>query len=416
MWRSLPRPRSRKQPSAADQAAALRRLLDAPRLLAEKIRWLDDLARRTRAGVELGPDQLDEIRQAWGDAYAEGLAATSLAFAGPARDALRQDPHDALPVIRLRAEPGGGQWSVRRDLLASGPADRHFVAESDDGVLHLRFGDGEQGRAPAPGTAFLADYRVGSGTAGNVGAGAIRHIVFCSGDPDAIGAVRNPFPAQGGTDPQPLADVKIIAPGSFRRGLQRAVTAEDYAALAGQLPGLQRGAASLRWTGSWYEAQIAVDPLGTGEADEALLERVREGVFRYRRIGHDLAVERAQYVSLLLGLRVCALPHHLRGAIESALRDLFSNRPLPGGGRGFFHPDNLTFGDDIEASRLVALTQAVPGVESVEVLRLERLGEGDHGELRQGFLRLSPHEIARLDNDPAQPENGQLQLEIGGGR
>jgi predicted phage baseplate assembly protein len=412
----LQRPRSRRPAPAAEQAAALRRLLDTPRLLAKKTRWLDDLARRARAGLRLGPDQLDEIRQTWGDAYTDGLAANSLSFAGPARDALRQDPHDALAVIRLRTQHGD-VWNLRRDLLGSGPDDPDFVAEADDdGVVHLRFGDGDAGRAPAPGTAFVAEYRIGNGTAGNVGAGAISHLVVCTGGADFVTTVVNPFPAQGGTDPQSVAEVKLVAPGAFRRGLRRAVTADDYAVLAGQLPGLQGAAANLRWTGSGYEVELAVDPLGTEEVADALLERVREGVFRYRRIGHDLAVERARYVPLLLGLRLCALPHHLRGAVESALLDVFGSRALPDGRRGFFHPDNLTFGADVEVSRIVALAQAVPGVESVEVLRLERFGEGDRGERLRGFLRLGPLEIPRLDNDPAQPEHGQLQIEIGGGR
>jgi hypothetical protein len=98
------------------------------------------------------------------------------------------------------------------------------------------------------------------------------------------------------------------------------------------------------------------------------------------------------------------------------LLDLFGSRSLPDGRRGFFQPDVLTFDTDIEVSRLVALARTVPGVESVEVRRLERPGEGDQGELSRGFLRLGPFEIAQLDNEPAQPEKGRIDLEIGGGR
>jgi hypothetical protein len=34
---------------------------------------------------------------------------------------------------------------------------------------------------------------------------------------------------------------------------------------------------------------------------------------------------------------------------------------------GFFHPDNLTFGEGVYLSKLVAAAQAVPGVEGVTV-------------------------------------------------
>jgi predicted phage baseplate assembly protein len=413
---TLPRPR--RPASPANQAAALQRLLVGwRRLLAKKIRWLEDLARRARAGLELGPAELNEIRDAWGASYADGLEATNPLFAGPARDAVRQDPTDALPVLQLRVGPNAPEWTVRRDLLGSGPGDRHVVVEvDDDGVAHVRFGDGTHGRAATPGATFLADYRIGNGTTGNVGARAISQIVFCGNDPGGVTKVRNPLAAEGGTDPQSLPEVRLFAPEAFRHRLQRAVTADDYATLAGQLPGLQRAAASMRWTGSWYEAQVAVDPLGIEDAEEGLLERVREGIFRYRRIGHDLVVQPAHYVPLLLALRICVSPHVLRAHAQSAVQDAFSNRQLPDGRRGLFHPDNLTFGDAVDVSRLVAVAQAIPGVQSVEVLKLQRFSEGDHGELAQGYLPLRPLEVAQLHNDPVFPENGQLLVEIGGGR
>jgi predicted phage baseplate assembly protein len=407
--RAMNWPRSRRTEPATAQAAALHRLLATPGLLAKKTRWLDDLGRRARAGLLLGPDQIAEVREAWGDDYAKGLDANGNAFAGPASGALQQDPHDAAPAVQLATDPDGVVWTVRRDLLDSGPDDRDVVAETDDdGAVHLRFGDGELGRIPAPGTAFRARYRVGNGVEANVGQGTIGHLVFRTGDdPSIVQLVDNPFPAQGGTDPQPLADVRQMAPYAIRHGLRRAVTADDYATLAGRLPGIQRAVAGLRWNGSWFETAVAVDPLGTEEPDDALLEAVREGIFRYRRIGHDLVAVRARYVPLLLRLRLCALPDYPRGAVEGALRTVFGT---------FFAPDNQTFAADIEVSRLVALAQAVSGVSEVDFLRFERFGEGDHGELTRGCLRLGPLEIARLDNDPSRPENGQLQFVMGGGR
>ena len=45
----------------------------------------------------------------------------------------------------------------------------------------LRFGDGVHGRRPETGTEFEATYRVGNGTAGNIGAGAIAHVATLGG-------------------------------------------------------------------------------------------------------------------------------------------------------------------------------------------------------------------------------------------
>lgn len=161
---------------------------------------------------------------------------------------------------------------------------------------------------------------------------------------------------------------------------------------------------------------VVVDPRGREEADAALLKEIEGRLYRYRRIGHDLVVKSAHRVPLDIELLVCVLPHYLRGHVKAELLDVFSNRMLPDGRLGFFHPDNLTFGEGIYLSKLVAVVQAVAGVESVAVNKLERLSEGPNDEIKNGILPLGPLEIARLDNDPSFPENGRLTLILGGGR
>jgi hypothetical protein len=155
--------------------------------------------------------------------------------------------------------------------------------------------------------------------------------------------------------------------------------------------------------------------LGEVEASEHLLRQIEEFLLPYRRMGHDLKVAPAEYVPLDLEIQVQVLPTFLRGHVEAVLLDLFSNRVLPDG-RGFFHPDNLSFGDGVYLSKIVAAAQGVAGVQSATVTKLERLHEGPNQEIETGVLILGPLEIARLDNDPNQPENGRLRLEMMGGR
>lgn len=311
-------------------------------------------------------------------------------------------------------------WFGRPDLLSSQPDDSHYVAEIDnDGRAQLRFGNGELGRMPEAGSAFFATYRVGNGIAGNVGPEAISHLVLRDkADRSLHVQVRNPLPAAGGTDAEPIADVKLFAPAAFRKQLQRAITAADYARLAEREfnSQIQHAASTLRWTGSWYEAQVAIDPLGSETASPALLDNIGRGLELYRRIGHDLTVLSARYIALDIEMFVCVLPHYLRGHVEAALLDAFSNRILRNGNHGLFHRDKLTFGQDIYLSMLVATAQSVTGVESIGITKLQRLYEEDHGELLQGVLKLGALEVARLDNDPSFPEHGRLVLELRGGR
>ena len=217
----------------------------------------------------------------------------------------------------------------------------------------------------------------------------------------------------------PLAEAKLFAPAAFRKQLRRAITADDYVQLVQRefKSQVQRAAATLNWTGSWYDVQVAIDPLGGEQAGPALLDRIAGLLHRYRRMGHDVTVRLAQYVSLDVELSVCIKPHYLRGHVKAALLDMFSNRALPNGKRGFFHSDNLSFGESISLSKLIALAQAVEGVASVEVTRLQRLFQPPNTDYKYtGILPIGPLEVARLDNDPNYPEHGKFVLTIGGGR
>ncbi|MBT2382260.1 putative baseplate assembly protein [Streptomyces sp. ISL-11] len=396
--------------------------------LAARIRRVAILARQARSGYVL--QQADtgwELNQTWGDDAWPGLAPDNPALHGPARDALRPDPREALPDVRVWAagtDRDRDSWAPRRDLLSSGPRDRHLVGESDDdGVLGLRFGSGAAGARPPRGSELMAEYRIGNGRAGNVGREAIRLISSGSTGLGAVTRVRNPLPAVGGTDPEPVAEVRLAAPREAFRRLLRAVTAEDYAALAGRHPGVQRVAAALRWTGGWYEADIALDALGSSDVPRQLLEEVRQDLHRVRRIGHDVVTGPAVHVPLDVALAVAVEPGHVAEHVRRDVLRVLRPGPAPCGGLGLFDPDVLTFGTPVRVSHLIAAAAAVPGVRHVEVTRLRRLhGAGAPGAAAaeevpaSGVLRLRPLEIARLDDDPSRPDNGRLNLTLRGGR
>jgi hypothetical protein len=324
---------------------------------------------------------------------------------------LAQDPRAAVPELWL-CEGGGAVWTAQPDLLGSGPDSRHLVAEIDnDGVAHLRFGDGELGRRPAPGQVLQAHYRTGGGQQGNVGAEAISFIVIRDLALDGVTFTpRNPLPAQGGVDPEPIEQARQFAPLAFRKVLRRAINADDYAAIAALNPELQGAQATLAWTGSWYEADVALDPWRRNAADPALWSDVEAALFRVRRMGHDLRVQRAAYVPITLSLHVCARPGFERGHVKAALLKRFVGSP-----GSFFDADQLSFGQSVYLSRIVAAAMAVPGVMCVEVEAFHRQGRAPNHEIANGVLALAPHEIAELANDPNHPERGALAIRVEGG-
>jgi len=380
---------------------------------------------------------LQRVKRSLADNSGEGDELVPFDPKACAGAALTASPALVLPDVDLReTNQAGPSWDVRSDLISSG-SNRDVVIEVDDeGSGWMRFGgpdDGvmRNGLRPRAGTVLHATYRTGNGTIGNVGVGAVRAVID---DPNSLdpmlravlkqpGAVKvwNPLPAQGGTEPETIEHVRQRAPFAFRRQ-ERAVTADDYAARAGMFdqpgwPRIQQAVATIRWTGSWYIVVVAVDPVGIEDADEEYLAAVTDYLDRYRMAGHDLQVVPANYAPLEVGLAVRVDPQYRRDLVRGELLDLMSNRRLPHGALGLFHPDRLTFGTSVYLGPIIAAAQTIPGMATVEVTRFSRYRLPGTDARVSGRIDIGPREIARLDNDPSQPERGRFFLDmVEGGR
>jgi hypothetical protein len=323
----------------------------------------------------------------------------------------------ALPAALL-GDTRGVPWKPQLDLLTSDFFAPEFIAEiENDGRATIRFGDDENGMRPGEDTEFFATYRVGNGRDGNIGADSLAHLadVTLLTNASFIEAVTNPLSARGGVGPETLDETRQYAPAAFRVP-QRAVTPEDYATMSGRHPEVQHTAATLRWTGSWHTVFLTVDRLGGQPVDAPFESDLRAFLERYRMAGHDLEIDGPRQVALELALLVCVEPHYFRSDVLAALREVFSNRTQPDGARGFFHPDNFSFGGPVYLSAIFAAAQAVAGVRHVDVITLQRLGTPSDAAIQSGALSIGRLEIARLDNDPNMPERGVLRFEMKGGR
>jgi hypothetical protein len=347
-----------------------------------------------------------------------------LTFRGPfdpyasASAAIYYDIRKVIPDILIMGQ--GKQWRPVRDLLRSEEFDYEFVVEMEDnGTAFIRFGNDEtgEGRIPLKSTTqnpnpFFATYRVGNGIVGNVGPETITKIVLPQ---RSIRRVRNPIGAQGGTSPEPIDQVRLYAPYAFRTQ-QRAVTAEDYAEVLKRLPEVQKGAAKIRWTIGWPTVFVAIDRFGGKSVDDNFRRTVKDYLEKYRLTGYELEIQGPSYVPLEISLRVCIDPNYFQSEVRRMLVDSFSNRDLPDGSRGFFHPDNYTFGQPVYLSQIYAAAMKVDGVSCVTVDIFQRWGKSPNNELETGFVKIGPFEIARVDTDPNYLENGIITFEVEGGR
>ncbi len=403
-------------------------LVDAGRSLpAEDITQAPGWA-RLRPRLQEGPltqqGQVEDAQNQWGlfDPNA------------PASAAMQWKLRDARPAIALwenqlpsAVNLSSPLWEPQRDLLNSDRFARDFVVEAeDDGRAYLRFGDGNLGKVPPADTPLYANYRIGNGKSGNVGARAIANILIQPENLEeddqlrigdiraAITAVYNPLPAQGGTEPEPIEQVRLYAPQAFQEP-RRAVTEADYAAMAQQYPGVRKALAVRRWTGSWHTLFITIDRAGGRPVDDEFKQGLLAFLEEFRLTGHDLEIEGPRFVPLNIAMTVQVQPDYFQGVVKKALLDALSNRVLAEGKMGFFHLDRFTFGQAVYLSQVVSTVMQVSGVQSVRVTRFQRWGEPSNRELETGRIQFEQLEIARLDNAPNAPENGRLEFNLEGG-
>ncbi len=321
----------------------------------------------------------------------------------------------------------GARWREQSDLIASEGDDEHFLVETDElGGSSLRLGDGINGAALADGAIVTCRYRVGQGTAGNVGADRLVGFIDPSG---AVQRVWNPLDVTNGRDPEPAAEIVRRVPEAYRQRQLRAVTLADYARRAEELPGVAHARARYAWTGSWRTVRVAIDPVGTVVLDEPLRARIADHLEAVRLIGEDLEVRPATYVPLDITMTLCAKAAYWPEDLRAELEEAFSDGWTRDGRRGFFHPDAWTFGQPLHASQLIGRALAVTGVGRVTRLSLRRWHTGSGGGLTvididpsalpQGHvdkLAIGPFEILVVANDPDHLETGRIRFEITGGR
>ena len=178
---------------------------------------------------------------------------------------------------------------------------------------------------------------------GNVGADSLTRVVLAG---SGVDRVRNPLAAAGGLDVESIKQVQLYAPQAFRTQ-ERAITEADYAAAAERHPEVQKAAATLRWTGSWYTVFITVDRMGGLPVDADFEKKLRIFIERFRMAGQDLEIDAPLFVPLDIIFTVCVNHGYYRAHVKEELLKLFSSRDLLDGRRGFFHPDQFHLWADV---------------------------------------------------------------------
>ena len=327
-------------------------------------------------------------------------------------------------VSTLKITVDGQPWQEKANLLESRANDPVFRVEMDDlGDATVVFGDGVFGLQPSEISTVIASYRVGGGAIGNVGADSL--VLARSGGPTPwLNSLTNPLPATGGRDWESRDHARRVAPPGFHQPVV-AVSVADYQTAAASFidssgnAAIQRANASFLWTGSWLTVTLTVDPLGTEDLTSDLRQQLTDYLNTKRLSGYDLEISGPNYVPVDLAFQVSVAEGSQQSDVEQSLLQALSNGTLPDGSKGFFHPDNFTFGDNLYVSKIYVAAMAVPGVQSVSITRLAHSHAAQPTQetnlnLGQGYLAVGADQVIRLDNDRNFPENGTLTVTSSG--
>jgi predicted phage baseplate assembly protein len=129
-------------------------------------------------------------------------------------------------------------WTQIDNFGGAGRNDTVYVLDPTAGTV--TFGDGIRGMRPPSGAVIVAvSYAYGGGSATNLQPGTITAI-----QPSTAGTVRHEWPTAGGSDGESVADAERRIP-AFLANRDRAVTADDFQALAMATPGVILGRATV---------------------------------------------------------------------------------------------------------------------------------------------------------------------------
>lgn len=355
-----------------------------------------------------------------------------LAYLPPRTEIAQTGEEPARSTLWLQVEPPGAAretWDEVESLVHSDDSAEngdHFMVETDERRRSvLRFGNGNNGRLLPDGATVHAEYQIGGGHHGNIGADQLLNIEPLTGALNgAVVGATNPFDVIDGRDPEPAERIRRNAPEAFRARQLRAVTLADYVKRAEEVAGVSRAVARYAWTGSWRTVRIAIDPAGftaIGDAlSDALWDELRPRIAAHleavRLVGEDIELRPPRYVPLEVHIKVCANEAYWREDLRFVLEQEFSDSWTSDGRRGFFNPDEWSFGQALHRSAIEGRIHRVVGVEHVVSITMKRFSAPQPAVPGAELLDIGFDEVVLLANDPNHLERGLIRFDVQGGR
>jgi len=313
--------------------------------------------------------------------------------------------------VSLQTELGGviSEWAMQ-ESLAFGRAGRNdFAVEIDaDDRAEILFGDDAFGAIPPSGSKITVEYRVGGGERGNVGPDSIQTIVDAPALALAGAKITNPKPATGGAERESIEHAVAHAPQVFR-SFRRAVTADDYKALALKFKGVGKVRAVSR---NWNTVTLFVAPQGGGQVSDVLRANLLAYFSDKRPVSTIIEIENVDYVKVYVEADVEIESYYSRADMEEKIQN------AAGGLLAF---DAVDFARPVYLSKFYEAIEKIEGVKFVTIMDFRRavpaapypaipFVEGT------GKLEMGVNEIPKIPDEPGDEAYfGGIKIVVTGG-
>lgn len=272
----------------------------------------------------------------------------------------------------LQVQVNGAAWTLVPTLYNQPPQAQVFTTvDLPNGKAQVIFGDGEEGSTvPTGQNNIVANYRIGLGSAGNVGPASITTLVD---RPVGVNGVTNPMPATGGQDPQSVSGIQTYAPMSVQT-LGRAVSITDYQNFAATFAGIANASALWIPNGSWRGVFITVAAAGGVALTPPNLTLTNLTTSLQAYGNPAIAVRVFSFWETLFGVSA-NLAYNPAYSVDTVNAEVIALLQTA------YSFANRTFGQGVSGDELAALIQAVPGVVAVNVISVRVIATSAAGDL-----------------------------------
>ena len=252
----------------------------------------------------------------------------------------------------------GVQWKEVQSFYGQLKNAQVFVLREDNsGQTHVAFGDGVNGSLLPTGTNNVtATYRYEGGAA----APDPETLTVVLTPTPGVKGVRNPLPPTGGADPDQPAQLRSLAPQSVLT-FNRAVSLDDYAAIALTASGVTQAAASYAFDPASQRPAVVLWIAGDSNATAA----AAAAIAGTQMPGQRVIFETAAGVTSILSLAYLRDPRYADSAVQAGLMTALADPSA-----GLFAPAKVGIGQPIYQSQIAAACLAVPGVVAIQNVNL----------------------------------------------